>query len=84
MLITLIAVHEGLSYISPEGLIVPAGDSTVPPDAVHAKGDGISRDALVVLLVPLFFMYTLFNFVLHCFSCTEALWRRRRASVDFD
>lgn len=84
VLITLIAVHEGLSYISPDGLIVPADDTTGAADAVQAKGDGISRDAVVVLVIPVLFMYTLFNFVLHCWSCTEAWVRRRRGLGEFD
>lgn len=89
VLITLIAVHDGLSYISPDGLILPAG--TELPDAqkngtgvVGSGGDGVSEDSLVVLIIPIFFMYTFFNFLLHCYSCTEALLRRRRGFTDMD
>lgn len=110
VLLTLIAVHDGLTYISPDGLIVPAGspDAPAPPAVLqpppHGQppaqpghpsdggrhltppegGDGISPDAVVVLLIPLFFMYTLFNFLIHFLSCVEAAFRRRRGFDDLD
>lgn len=97
VLITLIAVHEGLSYISPEGLIVPAIDGPTGPSGLNSSspnatavqpgpkgGDGISADAVVVLVIPMLFMYTLFNLLLHVFSCIEAYFRRRRGLSDSD
>lgn len=93
VLITLIAVHDGLSYISPDGLILPAGTelphapkngSGLGTGVAGGGGDGISKDAFVVLIIPIFFMYTFFNFLLHCYSCTEALLRRRRGLADTD
>lgn len=81
VLVTLIAVHDRLSYVSPDGLIVPVVES-VPKDARPA--DGISRDAVIVLLIPILLMYTLFNFLLHMYSCVEAAWRGRAGLNDSD
>lgn len=93
VLVTLIAVHDGLMYVGPDGLIVPNTEAPpdqfylpppphLPPDATPA--DGISRNAPIVLLVPIFFFYCLFNFVMHFFSCLQALSRRRRGLNDTD
>ena len=79
VLITLISVHDGLSYVTPDGLILPVVGS-VPPDAKPA--DGISDDALVVLIIPLLLMYTLFNFLIHFYSSLEAAVRISRNLPD--
>ncbi|CAN8069337.1 unnamed protein product [Agarophyton chilense] len=81
VLVTLVAVHDHLSYVSPDGLIIPVVQD-VPPDAKPA--DGISRNALVILLIPLLLMYTLFNFLLHFFSCVQGAWRSRVGLDDLD
>lgn len=79
VLVTLIAVHDGLSYVSSDGLIVPVV-SGVPDDAKPA--DGIADDAVIVLIIPVLLMYTLFNFLLHCFSAVQASWLMRNSSPD--
>lgn len=79
VLITLISVHDGLSYVTPDGLILPVVD-TVPTDAKSA--DGISDDAVIVLVIPLLLMYTLFNFLIHLYSSVEAAVRARRHISD--
>lgn len=85
VLVTLIAVHDHLSYVSADGLIVPT--DTVPrpshPPAAHSA-DGISHDAIVILLIPVLLMYCLFNSLLHLYSCVEAAWRVRNNYTDLD
>lgn len=81
VLVTLISVHDHLSYVSPDGLIVPVVGQ-IPPDAKPA--DGIPDDALIVLLIPMLLMYTLFNFLLHLYSTVEASIRLRRGLSDTD
>jgi len=75
VLVTLIAVHDGLSYISPDGFIVPNTPGSPPPSGTGR--DGMSRDAVVMLIIPLLLMYSLFNFILHLFSYFEGVYRRR-------
>lgn len=82
VLVTLIAVHDGLSYISPDGFIVPNVSGEPNPEA--SGRDGMSRDAIVVLVIPLLLMYALFNFCVHIFSYLEGLYRRRYGLDDDD
>lgn len=130
VLVTLIAVHDHLSYVSPDGLILPTdGGGTTPDDdpssipipppiappppsdatdptnvtagtgdgltsdgggpfkpdtGLHSSGDGISHDAVIVLIIPILLIYCLFNCLLHLYSCLEASWRVRNHYADLD
>lgn len=88
MLVTLVAVHDGLSYISVDGVIVPrdsdtTNNGTTPPVPDTAVG-GIPHNSPLILLVPVLTLYALFNVLLHTYSCIEALIRRRRRLSDTD
>lgn len=81
VLVTLIAVHDHLSYISSDGLILPGPG---PGDGSKGGGDGISHDSIVILIVPILLMYCLFNCLLHLYSCVEAAWRAHHHYSDLD
>lgn len=85
VLVTLMAVHDHLSYVSPDGLIVPT--DTVPSSSNKLPPhpcEGISHDAIFVLIVPLFLMYCTLNCMIHLYSCLEAIWRNRHNYTDLD
>lgn len=84
VLVTLIGVHDGLSYVSADGLIVPAPGHSKPIPANGKTPEGIGHDAIVVIIIPVIFMYTLFNFLMHCVSCTQAALRERNGLSDMD
>lgn len=83
MLVTLVSINEGLSFISSDGLIVPRSDpaaanfSPAPNSAVA----GIPRNSPVILIVPLLSMYALFNTLIHLASFLEAIIRQRTSAV---
>lgn len=85
VLVTLMAVHDHLSYVSPDGLIVPADSGASPPTKLPPNPcAGISHDAVIILIIPLFLMYCTFNCLLHLYSCLEAVWRVRHNYTDLD
>lgn len=86
VLVTLIAVHDHLSYVSADGLIVPTDITSPSISHKHPSqtGDGISHDAVVILIVPIFLMYCLFNCLIHLYSCIEAAWRAHHHYTDLD
>lgn len=86
VLVTLIAVHDHLSYVNADGLIVPTDitSPTSPHKDSSQTGDGISQDAIIILIVPLFLMYCLFNCLFHLYSCLEAAWRAHHHYTDLD
>lgn len=87
MLVTLVAVHDGLSYISVDGVIVPSdaprsnGHPLPQPDT--AVG-GIAHNSPLILIVPMLTLYAAFNCFMHTFSCVEAIIRRRQGLSDTD
>ncbi len=90
MLVTLVAVHDGLSYISVDGVIVPrdadaspSANGSPPPVPDTAVG-GIPHNSPLILIVPVLALYALFNVLIHTYSCTEAFIRRRRRLSDTD
>jgi len=94
MLVTLVAVHDGLSYISIDGVIVPRdpspnaplpNNSSLSPRPVpDTTVGGIAHNSPIILAIPVFALYALFNVIFHTFSCLEALVRRRRGIEDSD
>lgn len=85
VLVTLIAVHDGLSYISTDGLILPRKPGEATPVSSAAPGaSGISRDSFLVLIIPFICMWTVFNFIMHLWSCIESMVRRHRSMDDLD
>lgn len=86
VLLTLIAIHDHLSYVSPDGVIIPTNSSsTLTPSKIPPQpSNGLSHDSIVVLLIPIFFAYTLFNCILYLYSFIEATWRVRTNYTDLD
>lgn len=90
MLVTLVAVHDGLSYISVDGVIVPRSAdaprnaSASPMPRPDPGVGGIARNSPVILAVPILTLYATFNLIMHLFSCFEAIVRRRRGISDLD
>lgn len=85
VLVTLMAVHDHLSYVSPDGLIVPTDSNPSSPTKTPPHpSEGISHDAVFILIIPLFLMYCTFNCLIHLYSCVEAIWRVRHNFTDLD